>query len=500
MKYKSTRGNHKLLNASQVIKLGMVPEGGLFVPDEIPELSQSEIFSKKNDDYQDIASWILSYFLNDFSEDEIREAVKKAYSKENFPVEQITPIISFDRETHLMELWHGPTAAFKDIALQLMPYLLKKSVRKSESDKEIVILVATSGDTGKAALEGFKNIEGVKIIVFYPEEGVSQVQKDQMLTTGGNNTEVIGVKGNFDDCQNAVKKVFGDKKFNELLAKNDYQLSSANSINWGRLVPQIVYYFAGYFYLLRENKIKEGEKINITVPTGNFGNILAGYYAYKMGLPVNKFICATNENKVLADFLETGRYDINREFKKTISPSMDILISSNLERFLFEITGHNSKKINKWYNKLREKGIFEIDSSTLAEIQNLFIGKSASEKEVKMKIKEVYNNYGYLIDPHTGVGYSCLKDYRKDNFDYTPTILDSTANPYKFSKTVLEAIEEGKVKNNYSQVVKKLKEITGMEIHRGLENLYHKEIKHKRKCEVKEVPQQIREVLGIGGI
>jgi len=500
MKYISTRGNSKLLNASEVIKLGMVPEGGLFVPDSIPELSENEMFSKINDDYQKIASWILSYFLNDFTKDEIKKAVKKAYNKNNFSDELITPIVSFDKETHLMELWHGPTAAFKDIALQLMPYLLKLSVKKNQDNKEIVILVATSGDTGKAALEGFKDVEGIKIIVFYPEKGVSQVQKDQMLTTAGNNTEVIGVKGNFDDCQNAVKEVFRDKKLKNLLLKNGYKLSSANSINWGRLVPQIVYYFTGYFHLLHANKINEGEKINITVPTGNFGNILAGYYAYKMGLPVNKFICATNENKVLADFLKTGKYNINREFKKTISPSMDILISSNLERFLFEVTGHNSKKINKWYKNLKEKEVFRIDSNTLAEIQNLFVGKSASEKEVRNSIKDVYNSYGYLIDPHTGVGYSCLKAYKKESFDYTPTIIDSTANPYKFSKSVLEAIEGREVEEDYSQVIKKLNKLTGIEIHRGLEDIYNKKLKHKRKCEVKEVPLQIKEVLEIGGI
>lgn len=497
MKYKSTRGNYKLADAFQVIKMGMVPEGGLFVPEKIPKLSQKEIMIKKNNNYKEIASWILSYYLTNFKKDKIEESVELAYSKKKFPAELVTPIVSFDRETHLMELWHGPTAAFKDIALQLMPYLLKESVKMAESDKKTVILVATSGDTGKAALEGFKDIKDVKIIVFYPEKGVSQVQKDQMLTTGGNNTEVIGVNGNFDDCQNSVKEVFGDKKFNKLLANNGYQLSSANSINWGRLVPQIVYYFTGYFYLLRDKKITEGEKINITVPTGNFGNILAGYYAYKMGLPVNKFICASNENKVLADFLKTGKYDIKRKFKKTISPSMDILISSNLERFLFEITGHDSDKINKWYSNLKEKGEFEIDSVTLDNIQQLFAGYFASDKKVKNIIKETYENYDYLIDPHTGVGLRCLKDYRRESLDFTKTIIDSTANPYKFGKAVLEALQKDIKENDYYKIIEKIKSITGMKIHRGLVDIDKKEKKHNRKCEIEDVPDEIKEILEI---
>ena len=497
MKYRSTRGNYKLVNASEVIKLGMVPEGGLFVPERIPELSPKEIMSKKDKNYSELAFWILNYFLGDFKENEIKKAVELAYSRENFPVELVTPIVSFDKETHLMELWHGPTAAFKDIALQLMPYLVKESIKKSENDKETVILTATSGDTGKAALEGFKDVEGVKIIVFYPEEGVSEIQKTQMLTTGGKNTEVIGVKGNFDDCQNEVKKIFGDEKLNELLAKNGYQFSSANSINWGRLVPQIVYYFAGYFYLLRDNKIKKGEKINITVPTGNFGNILAAYYAYRMGLPVNKFICASNENKVLTDFLETGKYDINRKFKKTISPSMDILISSNLERFLFEMTGHNSKKINQWYTALKERGEFKIDSVTLRDIQNLFVGFSASEINVKKTIKNTYDKYSYLIDPHTGVGLSSLRDYRKESLDYNTTIIASTANPYKFSESVLEALQ-GKVKeNNSSKIIKNLNDSTGIKIHRSLNHLFNKKVKHNRKCEVEEISDVIKEILEI---
>ena len=500
MKYISTRGNYKSVSASEAIRLGMVPEGGLFVPEIIPELSCEEIMNKKKASYQELVCWILNYFLGDYSKEEIERAVKLAYSQENFSTEKITPLRRLDDSTYIMELWHGPTAAFKDLALQILPYLLVEAMKKNEDDKEIVILVATSGDTGKAALEGFKDVEGVQIIVYYPEDGVSKIQEDQMLTTGGNNTEVVAVKGNFDDCQNAVKQIFADKRINRLLEKNDYQFSSANSINWGRLVPQIIYYFAGYFDLLRRNEIKEGEEINITVPTGNFGNILASYYAYRMGLPVNKFICASNDNKVLTDFLQTGVYDINRKFQKTISPSMDILISSNLERFLFEITGHNSQKIRKWYKQLEEEGRFEVDSITLNKIKQIFSGEYALETKVKEIIKSTYEDYDYLLDPHTGVGISSLQQYREKREQKCTTIVDSTANPYKFSKAVLKALEDEvtikSIEDNY-RVLDKLKERTGVEIHRALADLEKKQVKHHRSCEVNEVKKEIRDILDI---
>ncbi len=495
MKYISTRGNYSPVSASEAIKLGMVPEGGLFVPEKVPELSLEKILSKKDNSYQEIASWILEYFLSDFDKGEIKNAVNKAYNNENFLSELITPLVSFDENTYIMELWHGPTAAFKDLALQLMPYLLNKAVKKSGSNKEIVILVATSGDTGKAALEGFKDVEGVKIIVLYPENGVSKIQKDQMITTGGSNTEVIAVKGNFDDCQNAVKKIFGDKNFNKKIKNNGFQFSSANSINWGRLVPQIVYYFAAYFYLIKKEVIKSGEKINITVPTGNFGNILAAYYAYRMGLPVNKFICASNENKILTDFIRSGKYDIKRKFKKTISPSMDILISSNLERFLFEITNHDSERINHWYKQLNENGEFEIDEENVNKINELFVGKYATEGETKETIKQVYNNYDYLIDPHTGVALSCLGKYRNNKDKLKTNVVDSTANPYKFSKAVLESIKgELKEKDDY-KIINKLKELTDTPMHRALAELENESIKHYRKTSKDKVKEEISDIL-----
>ncbi|MFW6381508.1 MAG: threonine synthase [Bacillota bacterium] len=497
MNYISTRGNYPPVQAAEAIRLGMVPEGGLFVPGEVPQLSFEEINKHKHADYQELATWILGYFLEDFSGQELEEAVTTAYHSSNFPVEGVTPLVRLGDNTYILELWHGPTAAFKDMALQLMPELLVRAVKKSGIDREVVILVATSGDTGKAALEGFKGVDGIRIIVFYPEAGVSQIQEDQMITTGGNNTEVVAVRGNFDDCQTAVKGVFGDRDFNRTLKQNGYQFSSANSINWGRLVPQIVYYFAAYLNLLEAGKIEERQLIDIVVPTGNFGNILAGYYASRMGLPVNKFICASNENKVLTDFLRTGVYDIKRDFKKTISPSMDILISSNLERFLFEVTGHDSQKIRYWYNQLREQGGFEIDSGTLKEIQSLFVGEFARETEVKQIIKTTFEQYNYLVDPHTGVGLSCLQSLRKARLSDRITVVDSTANPFKFGRAVLEALTGEVQEGDDYLILERLQEFTGWELHRGLAGLRTASPRHSRNCRPTGVPAEIEDILGL---
>lgn len=495
MKYISTRDNHPPVSAADAIKMGMVPTGGLFIPSYIPSLTKDEIFSKKYSSYQDLAVWILNLFLKDFKLKTIKEIVSQAYCKENFPTKQITPLVSLDKNTYLLILWKGPTAAFKDLALQLLPYLLKQAVLKTASNKETVILVATSGDTGKAALEGFKDVEGVRIIVFFPDQGVSKIQKDQMLTTGGKNTSVLAVQGNFDDCQNAVKELFANQNFNKLLEKNGYQFSSANSINWGRLLPQIVYYFAAYLKLLRDNNIQEDEKFNIAVPTGNFGNILAAFYAYRMGLPVNKLICASNENNVLTDFIKRGIYDIEREFKKTISPSMDILISSNLERFLFEITGHDSTKIKRWYQQLADKKSFTVDQETLTKIQKLFVGYYAEEKEVKKTIKNTYQNYNYLIDPHTGVGLTSLNKYRNESGDLTTTILASTANPYKFSPAVLHSIKKDVNKKNQYLLIDKLNELTKIKVHRGLADLETKKNQHNKKINLKDIKEEIKDIL-----
>ncbi|RAK09328.1 L-threonine synthase [Halanaerobium saccharolyticum] len=495
MEYISTRGNYKNVSSAEAISLGMVPEGGLFVPEEIPKLELTEIMEMKDQSYQELAVWIFNKFLSDFTEVEIEESVKAAYQKESFPLAEKTPLVKLDQNTYILELWHGPTAAFKDMALQILPQLLVRAVKKLEVEKEIVILVATSGDTGKAALEGFKDVEGIKIIVFYPEDGVSRVQEDQMKTTGGSNTEVVSLEGNFDDCQTAVKNIFADKEFRAKLEANNFQFSSANSINWGRLLPQIVYYFKAYFEIIKDGGIKTGDKINIAVPTGNFGNILAAYYAYQIGLPVNKFICASNDNKVLADFLETGIYDIEREFKKTISPSMDILISSNLERFLFEITDHNSSKINEWYQKLKTKNKFEVDQQTKTKIQNLFSGHFSTEKEAREVIKSTFNNFNYLLDPHTAVGVDSLNKYRQQSKDQKIAVIASTANPYKFSRAVLESLKEEKIEEDEYRIIEELNNLTAAEVHRGLRGLEDMESRHQHSCDKNTVKEKVAEIL-----
>jgi threonine synthase len=495
MEYLSTRGNYRKVSSAEAIILGMVPEGGLFVPAEIPKFNLDQIKARKDENYQKLAGWIFKEFLTDFSEEEIEAAVEAAYNLQSFPETEKTPIVKLNHNTYILELWHGPTAAFKDMALQILPHLLAKSAKKLQIENEIVILVATSGDTGKAALEGFKDVDGVKIIVFYPEAGVSRVQEDQMKTTAGKNTEVVSLKGNFDDCQNAVKEIFADKELKQRLQENNYQFSSANSINWGRLLPQIVYYFKAYLKLLQDEEIKMGEKINFTVPTGNFGNILAGYYAYRMGLPVNKFICASNDNKVLTDFLETGIYDINRDFKKTISPSMDILISSNLERFLFEMNGHDSSKINKWYQNLKTDKKFKIDEQTFTKIKKMFSGKFSSEDEARAAIKKTYQDYNYLIDPHTAVAVDSLFKYRSDSGDQSKTVIDSTANPYKFSRAILESLKDEEIEKDEYRIIEELEAMTAAKIHRGLAGLENMEPKHHESCEQDGVKEKLEELL-----
>ncbi len=497
MKYISTRGNYDKVEAAEAIRTGMVPTGGLFVPESIPEISLDKINDMKDKTYQEIALSVIEKFLTDYSKEELEESINAAYNENNFPVEEVAPIMKLRDNLYILELWHGPTAAFKDMALQLMPQLLVRAMKKLDTDKEVVILVATSGDTGKAALEGFKDVEGVKIIVFYPAEGVSKIQEVQMTTTTGNNTSVVAVEGNFDDCQTAVKSIFADQEFNKQINQNSYQFSSANSINWGRLVPQIVYYFSTYSYLLKEQLIKAGDKINVSVPTGNFGNILAAYYAYKMGLPINKFICASNDNKVLTDFLANGVYDANRDFKRTISPSMDILISSNLERFLFEITDHNSDKINKWYNDLKENGSFKVDEQTLRKMKSIFVGNYTTEKEARLTIADIFKEHKYAVDPHTAVGVDVYQKYYQQENDETITIVDSTANPYKFAEAVLDSISHTDDDNNQYENLNILQEITGMKIHRALQNLDDKEIRHKRKCSSDSIRKEILDILGI---
>ncbi len=486
MRYESTRKNYRKVASSEAVQLGMVPTGGLFVPEELPELSEKELEGMLDESYQERAFRILRKFLTDFPIETLREIVLNSYGQ-NFDSEEIAPIAKLDKEVYLLELWHGPTAAFKDLALQFMPRLLSKAI-----DRETVILVATSGDTGKAALEGFKDVEGTKIIVFYPKDGVSKMQELQMVTTGGGNTAVVALEGNFDDCQNGVKEIFSDQEFKKQF---DQAFSSANSINWGRLAPQIVYWFSAYSDLCNEGEIDFGEKIDIIVPTGNFGNILSSYYAYRMGLPVDNFVCASNENNILTDFLRTGVYDTSREFKKTISPAMDILISSNLERFLFHVSNGSAEKIRGWYEDLDERGKFVVDKRVKEKINGFFYGEYATQRETLETISDTFEEYDYLLDPHTAVGVKCYYKYREKLDNNKKALVASTANPFKFAPAVLRALTGEEHEKDVFETLERLKEITGLEIHRGLKDLKNKSIEHCYTSTKSGIRETIREVL-----
>jgi len=497
--YISTRDNFEKVTAAQAIKLGMVPAGGLFVPEKIPQMTEEEIMGLKGKTYQEIAQIILSLYLEDYSVEEIQESVVKAYNSHQFSHVEIAPLQKINEYTFVMELWHGPTAAFKDMALQVMPHLLSKAIKKLDSQKEIIILVATSGDTGKAALEGFKNVPGIKIIVFYPYQGVSKVQELQMTTTEGSNTHVVAVKGNFDDCQSAVKEIFGDVEFKRTLAERGYEFSSANSINWGRLLPQIVYYFHAYVDLLEKKEIVAGEKINFVVPTGNFGNILAGWYAAEMGLPINKLICASNDNKVLADFFADGIYNRKRPFIQTISPSMDILISSNLERFLFEITGHDGEKVKGWMSDLADEGRFVVEAKSMEKINKIIAAGFATIDETMGTIKKYFDEYGYTFDTHTAVGMKVYEDYVNITGDNTKTVLDATASPFKFNASVQKAIMgQGAVEGKDEiTILKELSDTVKMPIHPSLRDLNKKPILHSRLCEQDGIKNEVKDILDL---
>ncbi len=442
MQYNSTRDNSIRVSSAQAIKQGLSSEGGLFVPESFPAVSLEEIVSLASRSYHDIAYFILSKFLTDFSGDDLKKCIASAYTKEKFGTDAIAPVYKLNGHTYFLELWHGPTCAFKDMALQILPHFLTTSMKMTNENEEIIILVATSGDTGKAALEGFRDVNGTRIIVFYPDNGVSEIQKLQMVTQRGNNVSVAAVKGNFDDAQNGVKKIFTDEEYKELLDRNGFKLSSANSINWGRLVPQIVYYFSAYADLLSSKEIEAGEEINIVVPTGNFGNILAAYYAKKMGLPVKRLICASNENNVLTDFIKTGVYDKNRRFHTTISPSMDILISSNLERFLYDLSGRDDRLISELMAKLTADGKYTVPSDIKAGIDAMFDAGCSDDKETMEAIRNTFNASGYTMDTHTAVAKSVYDKYVTRTGDMTKTVIASTASPFKFNQSVLIALED----------------------------------------------------------
>lgn len=475
MRYVSTRGNlEKSYSAAEAIREGMVPGGGLFVPESFPKFTLDEIKGLKELNYQEVSMEVLKKYLYDYTEEEIRECVDGAYSDSNFSHKERTPVVKVEDGVYIMELWHGPTAAFKDMALQLMPRLFVKARKKTNAVDDTLILVATSGDTGKAALEGFKNLKGIKVVVFYPEEGVSQVQKLQMITTEGDNLTVSALKGNFDDCQTGVKDIFSDEEFNSSL--KGLELSSANSINLGRLLPQVIYYFKAYAQMLRDEEITLGEKLDFSVPTGNFGNILAGYYAMKMGLPVGKLICASNKNNVLTDFLQSGTYDKKRDFHKTMSPSMDILVSSNLERFLYHTLG-DAGKVAKIYERFNKDGVFSIDDQELKDIQKIMESGYTDEDMCIKTIKNVFENDKYIMDTHTAVAMNVALRKKTER----KVVVLSTASIYKFPSSVLKSF--GKKGETEFQEIEMLNEITGVELHSAVKGIDKLPILHNNCIE-----------------
>ena len=496
--YISTRGGVAPVTASKAIYQGLAPDGGLFVPETVPSVSKDFVAKLADLSYRDLAKEIFSLYLDDFTEEEIYKVVTSAYG-DNFDDREIAPLHGLDCSRYVLELWHGPTAAFKDMALQALPYLLTTSMAKQEPDKEVVILVATSGDTGKAALEGFSDVDKTRIIVFYPNGGVSEVQRLQMVTTTGNNTSVIAVEGNFDDCQNGVKAIFNDGNFAEKLEEKGYRLSSANSINWGRLLPQIVYYFKAYDALVKRGAIQAGETMDVVVPTGNFGNILAAYYGKAMGLPIGKLICASNKNKVLTDVLNTGEYNRNREFFRTVSPSMDILISSNFERFVFEMNGRDSRSVCDLFDALTKNGVYHLDEATAKRMSEIMCGYYVDEEATLETIGKTYQENHYLIDTHTAVAVNALGQYRAAGNSEKVTVIDSTANPYKFNQAVYEAINQSGAadKMNEFEISAALEQQTGVKIHRGLLDLDQKEVLHKKVVEKENMQSAVAEILGV---
>ena len=491
--YKSTRSVSEPVTASMAILKGLADDGGLFVPESIPALDVSmEVLSKMT--YKEVAYEVMKKFLTDFTEEELKDCIEKAYDSK-FDTEDIVELVKADG-AYYIELFHGATIAFKDMALSILPHLMTVSAKKNNVSKEIVILTATSGDTGKAALAGFADVPGTKIIVFYPKNGVSMIQELQMVTQKGANTHVIGITGNFDDAQNGVKAIFGDADMKAGLDKAGFQFSSANSINIGRLVPQIVYYVYSYAKLLAEGEIKTGEKINIVVPTGNFGNILAAYYAKNMGVPVEKLICASNDNKVLYDFFATGCYDKNREFILTSSPSMDILISSNLERLIYKIAGEDAVKNKELMSALSSGGKYTITDDMKAKLAD-FIGGFATEKETADTIHKIYEDTGYIMDTHTAVAASVYRKYVEASKDETKTVIASTASPYKFARSVMNAIDEKYDVMKDFDLIDELSKLSGVEIPNAVKEIRNAEILHKTVCAPEEMKQEVLKFLKI---
>ena len=492
--YHSTRNSEETATASEAILKGLTSDGGLFVPDSIPKLNVSlEDLTQMS--YQEIAYAVMKEFLTDFTEEELKTCINNAYDSK-FDTEEIAVTKKVDGAYYL-ELFHGATIAFKDMALSILPHLLVTSARKNNVKNEIVILTATSGDTGKAALAGFADVPGTKIIVFYPKSGVSPIQEKQMVTQKGDNTYVIGIKGNFDDAQTGVKKMFSNKELAKVMNDNGFQFSSANSINIGRLVPQVVYYVKAYADLLKQGALKAGEPMNVVVPTGNFGNILASYYAKQMGIPIGKFVCASNKNKVLFDFFETGKYDRNREFYVTTSPSMDILISSNLERMIYRIAGNDAKQCAKFMAALTKDGKYVITDAMKAELSEFF-GAFGSEEETAVKIKEVYDKEGYVMDTHTAVAAVAYDKYKAaTGDDKTPTVIASTASPYKFTRSVMDAIDPAYDAEDDFELVDELNKVSKTAIPKAIEEIRTAPVLHDTVCETSAMEDEVKKILGI---
>lgn len=491
--YKSTRDSSVQVTASQAILQGLSADGGLFVPNEIPALDVSlEELAQMS--YQETAYAVMRRFLTDFTEEELKACIEKAYDSK-FDTPEIAPLVKADG-AYFLELFHGATIAFKDMALSILPHLLTTSAKKNQVKNEIVILTATSGDTGKAALAGFADVPGTRIVVFYPKNGVSPIQEKQMVTQKGDNTFVVGIHGNFDDAQSGVKAIFGDKDLKAEMEKAGFQFSSANSINIGRLVPQVVYYVYAYAKLLANGEIEKDEKINVVVPTGNFGNILAAYYAKQMGLPIHKLICASNDNKVLFDFFQTGRYDRNREFLLTSSPSMDILISSNLERLIYRIADHDDQTDVKLMQSLASEGAYEITPAMREKLTD-FYGNFATEEETAQTIRNLYEETGYVIDTHTAVAADVYKKYKADTKDMTKAVIASTASPFKFTRSVMKAIDPKYDSMGDFELVDELSVIGKVEVPKAIEEIRNAEIRHQTVVEVPEMKAVVKKFLGM---
>lgn len=489
--YNSTRNNDVKVTASQAILKGLADDGGLFVPQNIPTLDKS-IKELSAMTYQEVAYEVMKLFFTDFTEEELKNCINKAYDSK-FDTPEIAPIVKAD-DAYFLELFHGSTIAFKDMALSILPHLLITSARKNNVKNDIVILTATSGDTGKAALAGFADVEGTKIIVFYPKNGVSPIQEKQMVTQKGNNTYVVGINGNFDDAQTGVKKMFNNKELAKKMDERGYQFSSANSINIGRLVPQVVYYVYSYAKLVANGQIKDGDSINVVVPTGNFGNILAAYYAKNMGIKIDKLICASNDNKVLFDFFGTGTYDRNRKFILTTSPSMDILISSNLERLIYRIAGNDDKKNTDLMKALSQDGRYDITDEMKKGLAD-FVGGYSDEAKTANTIKNLYEKTGYVIDTHTAVAAGVYKDYVQKTGDNKVSVIASTASPFKFTRSVMEAIDEKYASMDDFALIDELSKISNTKVPQAIEDIRTAPVLHDRVCDVDAMQSTVEDIL-----